>query len=339
MKKYKIAIFIFTILIIILLIFFLYKKTNTSDGKNTEEKSLAEVEFLEGRLETLLNEMNNIDVRNYNVSVNEIDTKNVEKERETTESKTSEDSIDKSSSTSNNENQNKSSGSSSNRNSNNSTDSSSGKNQNNKSKNSKTDESKNSDNSNLDLIQNEEFKLESTSILLENNQINWKKIKIETEKLYLTIPTITLDLYQIGVEKEDVLNFNKRMDELTIAVENEDKTKSLEKLANIYEYISKFFEKSSNDNLKKVVVQTKSKIFNAYSLLDADDWSVINDNINQAIDIFSSMLRDVDISSSKQYTINKIYVMLNELKNAVEIKDKNVFLIKYKNTLEEMSDL
>ena len=31
--------------------------------------------------------------------------------------------------------------------------------------------------------------------------------------------------------------------------------------------------------------------------------------------------------------------MLNELQNAIKVQDVNVFLIKYKNILEEMNDL
>ena len=40
-----------------------------------------------------------------------------------------------------------------------------------------------------------------------------------------------------------------------------------------------------------------------------------------------------------QYNINKVYVMINELQNAVTLKDKEVFLIKYKNLLEELQNI
>ena len=51
------------------------------------------------------------------------------------------------------------------------------------------------------------------------------------------------------------------------------------------------------------------------------------------------MLTDTNIEQSKQYTISKVYIMINELQNAVQIQDESIFLIKYKNIIEEMNTL
>ena len=40
-----------------------------------------------------------------------------------------------------------------------------------------------------------------------------------------------------------------------------------------------------------------------------------------------------------KYNINKAYIMINELKNSVNLKDNEVFLIKYKNLLEELENV
>lgn len=45
------------------------------------------------------------------------------------------------------------------------------------------------------------------------------------------------------------------------------------------------------------------------------------------------------MDSRKQYNISKGYVMLNELKSATVLQDSAVFLIKYKNLLEEMNNI
>ena len=46
-----------------------------------------------------------------------------------------------------------------------------------------------------------------------------------------------------------------------------------------------------------------------------------------------------NLKEEKQYTTNKIYIMINELKNATDIKDSKIFLIKYRNTLEEIRNM
>lgn len=50
----------------------IYGTVSTGNNKNEKSKALAEVEFLEMKLETMLNQMNNIETRNYDVSVSEI---------------------------------------------------------------------------------------------------------------------------------------------------------------------------------------------------------------------------------------------------------------------------
>mgnify|MGYP004640057895 FL=1 len=55
--------------------------------------------------------------------------------------------------------------------------------------------------------------------------------------------------------------------------------------------------------------------------------------------MYSKLLSNTKLDSSKQYNISKIYVMINELQNAVEVQNESVFLIKYKNILEEMNSI
>ena len=181
--------------------------------------------------------------------------------------------------------------------------------------------------------------MQSTSVLLRSDQIDWDEIKTKIETLYLSIPTITLDLYQIQVNQDDILSFNKELDSLTLLVEQERKEECLNKLATIYEYIPKFAEKATTDELEKTILETKKNLFKGYSKLDSKNWSEISQDVNQTVESFTKLLTKVSEKDSKQYTINKIYVMLNELKNAVNIQDTNVFLIKYKNILEELNDL
>ena len=93
------------------------------------------------------------------------------------------------------------------------------------------------------------------------------------------------------------------------------------------------------DELYKTIVETKSNIFKAYAKLDSGNWGKISDNIKNAINIYAKLLTNPNIETNKQYSINKGYIMLNELKNATDIQDTSVFLIKYKNLLEEIDNI
>ena len=88
------------------------------------------------------------------------------------------------------------------------------------------------------------------------------------------------------------------------------------------------------------VIKTKNNIFKAYSILDKEDWNKISSNINAASQEFTKLITNVNQNESvNHYNVNKVYVIINELQNAINLKDKEVFLIKYKNLLEELENM
>lgn len=181
------------------------------------------------------------------------------------------------------------------------------------------------------------FELKENGVLTNTEDINWDIVKSEIETLYASIPTITIDLYQLNLNKDDILGFNSEFDNLTKAVKDENKEDSLAELIKVYEFLPKFLK--DQDELYKILVQTKLNVFKGYSKLDGENWENISKDIDESIKVYSKLLTSNSIDSKKQYNINKGYIMLNELKNAVDKQEESVFLIKYKNLLEEINNM
>ena len=304
LKKFKSLSYILLIIIVAVLAIILYGTISRGRENNQQEKGIAEIEFLEGKITNLLNLMNNIQTTNYSISVTEV-TEEMEESN---------------SSSSSSSNSSGGSGESS-------SDSKGG-----------SESSGSKEQPTISEI-NKKYDLKSAGVLNNTTEVDWTTVKSEVEVLYTSIPTITLDLYSLNIAQEDVLTFNQEFDNLTVAVQEENKEAALQELATLYAYMPKFIERVTEDELKIVATQTKSKIFQAYANVEKDDWTVIQDNVQQGIDIFSRLLTSANIDSSKEYTVNKCYVMLNELQNAVGLQDKAVFYIKYKNLLEEMDGI
>lgn len=308
MRKYKKFLFLFFIIVIVVLAIFLYSTISKGNNENEKEKTLAEVEYLEKKIVTLLNELNNIESRNYNLSVSEIAKED--------SSQSEQGSLEQSSKSSSEE-----------------------ESQGGGTKEQGQDSTSDSATSNNEEEKNEEYTLKEIGILTNTSDINWENIKTEVENLYLPLPTITLDLYGAQVAREDVLGFNQEIDNLTKEVKEENKETTLATLSRLYEYIPKFADKVTNNTTYKVVIETKNNLFKAYSKIEQKNWQEISNDVKGAIDTFSSGLVNTSTNSNKQYVINKIYIMLNELQNAVNMQDESVFLIKYKNILEEANNL
>ena len=303
MRRYKKILFLFFIIIISILGVFLYT-TISKGNENENQKALSEVEYLEKKIVTLLNALNNIESRNYNLSVSEIS-------EETEKSQSSQNST--------------------------------GTEQTN---NKQVEEQENTNSNNQDQKgeqageeKSEEYNLKEIGVLTNRNEIDWERIKTEVENLYSTVPTIILDLYSQDATKDEILGFNEELDNLVLSVKDENKQSTLSSLSNLYEYIPKFADKVTNNETYKAVIITKSKLFKAYSKLDYKNWTEIYNDVKQAIETYSDQLVSTNTDSDKQYTINKIYIMLNELQKATNLQDESVFLIKYKNILEEMNNL
>lgn len=320
MKKFRKISFCFLIIVIIILSITLYANVSKENQKENNEKEISEIDFLEDKIVNLLNEMNNIETRNYHISVSNVSKQT--KNQGSSDNNTKQDSQANSASTPESV-------------------SSSGEEGGHGSSNNQSisNTSGGSASSNNNSNQGKKFNLESEGVLVNSEKIDWTNVKTEVETLYSSIPTITLDLYKLDIAKEDILGFNKEFDNLTIVVNQNKKEETLNQLSKLYDYIPKFIENTTKDEVKKVTIETKANIFKAYSKLDSKDWTQISKDVKQAVDVYSKLLSNTNIDSNKQYIISKTYVMINELQNAVEVKDEAVFLIKYKNILEEIDNL
>lgn len=183
------------------------------------------------------------------------------------------------------------------------------------------------------------FGMKQNGVLTNSDEINWNSLKSEIENLYLSLPTITMELYQLNVNQEDVLGFNTEYDKLTAMVKVEKKEETLLQLTKLYDYLPKFLRGTGQDELYITLVETKNNVLKAYSKLDSQNWQEISNDVKNGIDSYSRLLTSTEVDSSKQYNVSKTYIMLNELQKAVTIQDSSVFLIKYKNLIEEINNI
>ena len=306
MKNLKKIAYFILIVIILVLSSIIYSNASKDDATDQKTKTLTEIKFIESKLVNLFKTMNNIAYENYKVEI----SKEMKSESEQSSGKGEQSSSG-------------SQGGSSGEGESSIGESSSG--------------GSNSNTSNEQEVK--KFELKEKNVLISDDEINWDSVKSEVEILYTSIPSITLDLYQVNLNQEDVLGFNREYDNLTKAVKDENKKDTLKQLTILYDYIPKFIKNVNEEELFRLVLETKAQIFKAYSKLEDKDWEGISNDLKNAIDTFGQLLTSTQIETSKQYTVNKIYVMLNELQNAINIQDESVFLIKYKNLLEELQNM
>ena len=312
MKKFKKFAFIFLILVIVILSFMIYTSIAKDQTIDVKDKVMSEIKYFESQIVNIFNSLNNIEFENYKISVEDISKNSKE--------------FSKSSSSAGSTASDSGGG-----------ESSSGSDTGDSSSSSSSSGNKDGNSTSSDKVK--KYSLNSKGVLNSDSDINWEYIKSEVEILNSSLSTMTLDLYEISLNGNDIVNFNKEYDKLLLEIKNENKENTLKELNIIYSYLPKFIKNCNPDEQYKIIIDTKQNIFNAYGILDTGDWDTINNYLKSSNESFSKLLTDVNIYNKNQYSINKCYVLINDLQNSVINKDKEIFLIKYKNLLEELNNL
>ena len=200
MKKGKVFLYILLLIILCAIIYFVIKNINQKDETYVDDKYLSEVKYIESELVNMLNTMNNIETRNYSVSISKLpNTSN-----QTNESSSNSESDSKDGNSKEQDSSSVGGDSSSEQSSN---------------KSLNGDSSTTSD--------NKSFNMKSNGVLASKNDVNWDIVKTEVENLYLSIPTLTIDVYDKKANEQDILAFNKDYDSLAITVKDENKVETL----------------------------------------------------------------------------------------------------------------
>ena len=311
MKKYQKIAYIFLVIFILSIAFILFKSyADSNKNEDEKEKTETEIQRIELSFVNMFNELNNIKFENYRINTSQINKEDLKDNSSSSASESTPSSGGSSSSES----------------------SSSGEQGESQKENGSSQGSEESK-------ENQNYEMKLSGVLTNNSDINWENLKNEVEILYSAIPSLTIDLYKININKEKITNFNQEYDNLMKAIKEENKQNALDALANLYNYLPDFIENSTDDTNKKILIRTKNNIFKAYSLLDKNDWNAITENVNLANQEFTKILTNSQSSNKNQYIINKAYVQINELQNSTQTKEKEIFLIKYKNLLEELENI
>lgn len=179
------------------------------------------------------------------------------------------------------------------------------------------------------------YVLEPSDLLLNDRNTDWNTLKISVERLYSVWPIITMDLYKVNVDNEDIQNFSRNLDQLTNSIKAEDKKDTLSKISSLYDYLSSFGKYVFNNDLNNNMLSTKASILKAYTLIEEQNWEEMVKAIDRARNEYKSILNNND--NKNQYNVNKANVMLEEFKASIDTKNQDVLYIKYKNLLDEIS--
>lgn len=308
MKKQNIIWFTIIVLIIVFAssaAIYASRINNEDENKLLKTKVKEEINYLDSKIVSMLNSLNNIDLQNYIVQAEEIDTQNDQSQSDSSSSQQ-----EGKKSASGGESQEQGQGGSQ---------SGGGSSSEGKEESSKTT-----------------MQMKKNTVIDSDRTPRWDDLKSNIENLYSSWNVIILDLYKLNIDGNKILEFSDLLDKLTLNIKEENKQEALKTLTNMYSsivgYVNDF---SSEEGLKKILT-ARENIFYAYANVDSKNWEEVQLRIAQAEKDYVEKLNNEN-NKEKEFNLNKGYILLKELQNSISEQDEDIFYIKYKNLIEELN--
>ena len=238
-----------------------------TDEEQLRNKNISEIDYLENYIMSLINSINNIDLKQYDAKIEKTENLNeILQENEEISSKDTENNV-------------------------------------------------------------VQYSMVPNIVLNADKTINWENLKLGIENLNNTWPSIIVDLYKANVDNNKLTEFSNLINTCIGNIKNENRTETLNNLAKLYEYIPVFLEKIVPNEQQVELAKTKVEVIKAYVNIDFENWDGLKGNLDSATSNFEPILNNTN-ESEKEYNIRKVYVLLQEFKNAVDTKDKDLLFMK-----------
>lgn len=179
------------------------------------------------------------------------------------------------------------------------------------------------------------------SDLINNNgvYIDWQELQTSAEKLYNYWNSTILDLNSLSLDKNYLTNFGKLLDNLTVSIKNKDKQASLENLVSLYHNVTIYSESLNYDDKYTNILYAKYHLLIAYSIVEKGNWTLTQESIIKSDTYLSNVVNSMNNNKYNQYNINQAYVALKEMENLINVKDLDVFYIKYSIAMQKLQNI
>ena len=309
---------LFILVTISMFLFLLCGCKNKKENKQQElkKKVSAELLYIENELVCMANELNNISYLNYKVVTNK--TEGSASGEQGKQSSNGQESGGQNSESQNSIGQGGQQGETSKENS-------SSEGQSGSSKKSKSED------------ENKVYSMISNNLLERDTNIEWSELKEKTEKLYSTLPLIYSELKELGVSEEDIEKFSNTIDNITVAVINEQKDELMDNIVNGYSYIPQFAKKCEEEGMNEKIFYLKYLLLVCYRDVNKNEWDSLANDINNLKLSYSNFKQSKELGSNKEVNLKKGESIIDEMKNCVNVKNQDMFFIKYKNLMQELN--
>lgn len=166
--------------------------------------------------------------------------------------------------------------------------------------------------------------------------LNWDLIEENAIELNSILDTIILDMTEVEISNETIIEFKNRVNNLSIAISNKDIDVALEEYRLLYLLLPIYAEKIYSNKNELEILRLKSLAISSYVFANRSEWDEAKKAILEAENKYKTMMDNVDYIKEYSYNLNKVFVLIGELRNAIELEELELTNIKYVNFIEKI---
>lgn len=170
----------------------------------------------------------------------------------------------------------------------------------------------------------------------KDNAINWADVNKDAQKIGKVLDTVMLDFGESKVSNDELNNFRNQINNLLISTTNEDEKTLFKSASNLYSLLPEYYSRFSEDNNKKLVMDLKALVLKSYTGAYFLDWEPAKSDALLAENKYKEMSDNLEYMKENSYNLNKVYILVEEFKNAVDLEEAELTKIKYVNFIEKI---
>lgn len=169
-----------------------------------------------------------------------------------------------------------------------------------------------------------------------DGKIKWEDVAMDVQKINNVLDTIMLDLSEVKISNEELITLRNEVNNLSIAVSNNDEIILLQSSSYLYSLLPGYLERYSNNKNKVDIMQLKSLVLSSFVQANSLSWPEAKNTVLLAETKYKEMMDNIEYMKEYSYNLNKVYVLLEEFKNAVDIEEVELSKQKYINFIEKI---
>ena len=130
---------------------------------------------------------------------------------------------------------------------------------------------------------------------------------------------------------------NVQKEPLPLQADCENKEETISLIVDLYGFLPVFIKEYNSNSREQNIIDTKYKLLICYKYADLEEWEELYKSVDELKKSFSNIVNKKEDFPKKGVNIKSAEVILNEIYNSVEIKEKEIFFIKYKNFIQELN--